>query len=503
MKKLVFTILFYIGIAKGKLITELVDMNDITGIQPGQFSGSRQYSTQLSNLPSYSGYSNNFNSGQLSDLSNYPGYSNNFNSGQLSNLPSYPGYSNNFNSGQLSNLPSYPGYSNNFNSAQLSDLSSYYSNQFISRFSGSQCYSTWSDYSRINPSLSNLWSWSLSEYTWSGNYETHKPTQHPSASPPPLPSSLAPSPLPSSLSPVPIQTTQPSARPSAIPTHIPQFFNPTSCPSIRPSSSPTLKPSELPTYTPNPTVKPSVKPSIEPSPSPTSRSNQLEIPILNFDAGLILSGLDKPEVNRSVINLIIESIGYTMGISTDHISWIKTEILARRLLTGTQGNYNAQVLNLISIPLTGSFGQYSTNTTQLYTGLTNSYISAVNSGAFYTHMITRAIMLNITGLVNLTVGNPIVSTPNITYLKVSTGPTGAPTIASKNSPYDSLWLLAIPIIVCLGIFEVIVYRIKIYKMVHALNSNNLTNSNNPNNFNPNSIVPDDTTETARLIDTRV
>ncbi len=465
MKKLVFTILFYMGIANSKLVTELVDINDITGIQPEQFSSSVQYS------------GNKFNSGSYS----------------------YPGYSNVFNSVQISNLPSYPGYSNVFNSAQLSDLSSYYSNQFISRFSGYQCYSTWSDYSRINPSLSNLWSWSLSEYIWSKNDKTNKPTQHPSASPPPLP----PAPV---LVPVQIQTTQPttkpSARPSAIPTKVFQFSNPTSCPSIRPSSSPTLKSTEYPSV--SPTVKlselPTPNPTIEPSPSQTSQSDKLEIPILNFDVGLALSGLDKPEVNKSIVNLVIESIGFTMGISTDHISWIKTEILARRLLTGTQGNYNAQVINQVSIPLTGSFGQYSTNTTQLYTGLTNSFISAVSSGAFYTHMITQATILNITGLVNLTVGNPIVSAPNITWLKVSPGPTGAPTIVSKKSPYDSLWLLAIPIIVCFGIFELIVYRIKIYKMVHALNSNN---SNNPNNFNPNSIVPDDSTEISRLIDTRV
>ncbi len=258
MKKLVFTILIYIGLGASNLITELVDITDITTIAPEQLTSSVKYTG--SNLLVHSGSWSN------------PNYSNVFASGFGSWVGSWnnPEYSNTFASGF--NSWTNPNYSNNFNS-----------NNFKSTHSVSQCYSIGSGYSSKSPS--NYWSWSLSKSLSQSNANT--------------------------------KTVEPTITPTTGPTTGPSL-NPTAEPSPNPTVQPTISPTAEPSS--NPSVKPTHKPSAIPTTSPTptlTNSSKTNLVQLVFDAGLVLSNLPSPDVDIAIINLIIQSMGFSMGISTD------------------------------------------------------------------------------------------------------------------------------------------------------------------------------------------
>ncbi len=443
MKKLVFTILFYVSFGACNLITELVDITDITPIAPEQITSSVKYTG--SNLLVQSGSWSN------------PNYSNVFASGFGSWVGSWnnPEYSNTFASGF--NSWTNPNYSNNFNS-----------NNFKSTHSVSQCYSIGSGYSSKSPS--NYWSWSLSKSLSQSNANT--------------------------------KTVEPTISPTAEPTistTISPTAGPTPNPTVKPSPNPTVKPTPNPTVkpTPNPTVKPTPNPTVKltPRPSPLStNSNKTNLAQLVFDAGLVLSNLPSPDVDIAIVNLIIQSMGFSMGISTDYISWLRNEVMSRRLeslqslgnnIHVQTNNYNIQVINQVTIPLVGSFGQYITNPTILYANLTTSFVSSVLNGTFYTYMSTQAKILNISGLGNFTLGNPVISGLNITNITNfnSNLPTASPTLFPTNvSKINQLglnwiWEIAIPVILFFAMFQVILYQIKIRKIISTRNNHlNETNS---------------------------
>ena len=388
MKKLVFTILIYIGFGTCKLITELVDITDINTISSNQLASSVKYTG--SNLLVRSGswpnldYSNMFDSGFGSW------------SGSLAN----PDYSNTFASGF--NSWTNPNYSNNFNS-----------NNFKSTYSVSQCYSLGfgSGYFSSNKSPSNFWSWSLSKSLpqSNANTKTVEPTISPTVEPtisPTVEPTISPTVEPT-ISPTVESTISPTVESTISPT-VESTISPTVETTISPTVEPTISPTAGPS--PNPTVEPTPKPSTRPTPSQTlTNSSKTNLVQLVFDAGLVLSNLPSPDVDITIVNLIIQSMGFSMGISTDYISWLRNEVISRRLeslqsLTNNlhiqTNNFNVQVINQVTIPLVGSFGQYITNPTVLYANLTTSFVTSVLNGTFYTYMNTQAKILNISGLGN-------------------------------------------------------------------------------------------------------
>ncbi len=430
MRKILFTILMSIGVGTSKLITEMVDTTDITLLVPPKTSSSLKSTS-------------NTNSGSLEQSYLNPNYSNNFGSDKSGLV-----YSHNFDSNKNSNCYSHMGGSGNFISY------SWYNQQSNNAHSISS---------------SKKWSWSF--------YDTKSipsPTAEPSVVPTYIPTA-EPSVVPTagpSVEPSAVSSVEPSAEPSAVPSAEPTpspSAEPSAVPSAEPTPSPSAEPSAEPTPSPSaepsaePTAVPTAVPSDKPTPSPTAKP--LYNAILMFDTGISLTGLSSPQVNQSVINLVIQSMGYTMNISTDYITWVKNIVLTRRLLknkmsTQTSG-FTVQVVNQVKIVLTGTFAQYSSNPIELYAGLTNSFVLSVSSGQFYEYMVNQSKLLNISGIENITISSPIVSEPNITY-PYPTQPTK--NNSNKQDLLNLLWLIVIPFVGTFGAgyFKIVSSGIDIY-----------------------------------------
>ena len=442
MRKILFTILMSIGVGTSKLITEMVDTTDITLLVPPKTSSSLKSTS-------------NTNSGSLEQSYLNPNYSNNFGSDKSGLV-----YSHNFDSNKNSNCYSHMGGSGNFISY------SWYNQQSNNAHSISS---------------SKKWSWSFyntksipSPTAEPSVVPTYIPTAEPSVVPtagpsvePSAVSSVEPSAVPTAV-PSAVPTAVPSAVSSAVPSAEPSAVS-SAVPSAEPSAVPSAEPSAVPSAepTPSPSAEPSAEPTAVPSdkPTPSPTAKPLYNPILMFDTGISLTGLSSPQVNQSVINLVIQSMGYTMNISTDYITWVKNIVLTRRLLknkmsTQTSG-FTVQVVNQVKIVLTGTFAQYSSNPIELYAGLTNSFVLSVSSGQFYEYMVNQSKLLNISGIENITISSPIVSEPNITY-PYPTQPTK--NNSNKQDLLNLLWLIVIPFVGTFGAgyFKIVSSGIDIY-----------------------------------------
>ncbi len=381
-------------------------------------------------------------------------------------------------------------YSNNFNSI-------YYSNNFGSHIFYSDYFNSnfYSNFNFNSISYKNLQSNIGTNYFSSIiSIPTIKPTfesiiiNNPSSTPSQIPS-LVISDIPT-IKPTYIPTFNPTFNPTRNPT-----INPTRNPTINPTYSPTKSSTRYPTKSPTryPIQSPTIKPSVQ------ILNNETQIPQLSFDTGIVLAGLSNPNINQTIINLIIDSVAYSMDIPTDFITWIKNNILQRRLTNKsfniyTSNTISVEVVNQIKILLTGNYVQYNSNPLAFYSQLTNNLDQSINKGTFYSYMLNQSKILNITNL-NFNISGSVYSGPNVTIYNIynpSNTPTSIPSYIKHNNKVKRLniewiWLIAVLSVILFWCLEVLYIKIKQNQFIRALTNTSQVNELLDQNQNHNNI----------------
>ncbi len=346
-------------------------------------------------------------------------------------------------------------YSNNFNSIYYSNNFGshiFYSNYFNSNFYSNFNFNSIS-YKNLQSNIgSNYFSSIISIPTIKPTFEsviTSNPSSYPSLIP--------------SLVILDIPTIKPSLNPIIKPT-----YNPTRIPTCSPTIEPTRSPTRFPTQIQ--TIKPSIQ----------IYNNETQVPQLTFDTGIVLSGLDNSNINQTIINLIIDSISFSMDIPNNFITWIKNNVLQRRLTNKSfnihiSNTISVEVVNQIKILLTGNYVQYNSNPLALYTQLTNNLDKSIINGTFYSYMLNQSKILNITNL-NFNISGSVYSGPNITIYNIY-NPTNVPTsIPTYKQPDNNLktlsiewiWLIAIGSVIIFWCLEVLYIKFKQNQFIREL-----------------------------------
>ena len=184
----------------------------------------------------------------------------------------------------------------------------------------------------------------------------------------------------------------------------------------------TVKPTPSPMPSPMPSLPsvlppvPTVKPTFKPTPLSTVKPTPSLVPIISFDTKISFSNYNSDELDYQSQNAVIVATSSSMNISTSFVKYIGTSLQARRilklLLFKTQG-YNIIVLLQTTIPLSGTFAEYKTNPTQLFSSLTAKISNSVSSGDF-----AQYLQANSPSFANIT----ILSVENDNYVIVEPRP---------------------------------------------------------------------------------
>jgi len=164
------------------------------------------------------------------------------------------------------------------------------------------------------------------------------------------------------------------------------------------------------------TPVPTVKPTFKPTPLSTVKPTPSLVPIISFDTKISFSNYNSLELDPQNQNAVIVATSISMNISTSFVKYIGTSLQARRILKllffKTQG-YNIIVLLQTTIPLSGTFAEYKTNPTQLFSSLTAKISNSVSSGDF-----AQYLQANSPSFANIT----ILSVENDNYVIVEPRP---------------------------------------------------------------------------------
>ena len=275
----------------------------------------------------------------------------------------------------------------------------------------------------------------------------------------------------------------PSIQPTTLPTTLPTNY-PTNYPSNYPINYPTNYPTNYPS------THPSIHPSTQKTNIPTITPSIQKYITLSFDTGIILSGLASSNINASTINLLIETIGWSMNLSTNNIKWIKNEQVQRRLewiiytkINPKSNGINIKFVTNIFVTLNGYYFKYSSKPLLLYSQLTTNIQSSVLSGQFLSYLTNITSQSNLTNLLNLNIIGTIFTSPNITYpLNYSQPMSSIPTILpttkqdySSEDNYELALLISIPLFI--GLIIITYITIEYIKRNNKISNSNSDSSN--------------------------
>lgn len=245
-------------------------------------------------------------------------------------------------------------------------------------------------------------------------------------------------------------TTKPSTRqPTTIPTTTPPTLQPSLAPSQSPSMTPTLKPSQEPTMS----LQPSKTPTTSPTPSPSTLPTALPTPfpsgsptatLLVFQSKLTFYNLTTTSLTTTNEKSIIKAAAESMDIPLNTVSITSSTVtsntntnaavLLSLSLLATTASTTAIVTIQSSIPLQGSYAQYSSTPSVYYNQLKTALTSAITSASFAAKLSAASkaygetnflVCSNITSA-SFSVKYPSTASPSIPSSTASSGDDSAP-----------------------------------------------------------------------------
>jgi hypothetical protein len=231
-------------------------------------------------------------------------------------------------------------------------------------------------------------------------------------------------------------------------------------PSVLPTGKPTIR---------QPTISPTGKPTIrqptirQPTISPTFQNK------MSFETSMTLSGLTKPELDKSSQTAIVIAVSKSSNISSEYVSFENQHLIIQRKLTiyHILSTYSVEAITKISMPIS------NINPLTLYTMITKQLSTSVANGNFIIYLTQISILLNTTTQ-NVVVSN-FVNSPMIVIMPTEM-PTEMPTKMPTNP--NNIFIVIFTIV---GIFVII-------QTISTIVNKKYTNNILKNKFQPKKLI---------------
>jgi hypothetical protein len=191
---------------------------------------------------------------------------------------------------------------------------------------------------------------------------------------------------------------------------------------------------------------------------------------MSFETSMTLSGLTKPELDKSSQTAIVIAVSKSSNISSEYVSFESQRVIIRRKLTiySILSTYSVEAITKINMPI-GNI-----NPITLYNIITKQLSTSIANGNFIIFLTQISILLNATSTQNVVVSN-FVNSPMIVIMP-SQMPTEMPTETPSNP--NNIFIVIFTIV---GIFVII-------QTISTILNKKYTNNILKNKFQPKKLI---------------